>query len=213
MQVLKIDGDYLANTYIIEDNGQYLIVDTSHSINAINEVLRNKKLQILTQDTLRSTMHSSTSFSVFITHAHFDHIYYIEEWARAGVKIFMSKKAFYNMQNAKLNASFLHSSREFKIDMDSAVFVEDGENIKVGNVEFQVLKTAGHTDCSLSLLGYGMLFCGDLMFAEGYVGRTDLPTGDSAELERSLFKIDRLSKPLKVYAGHGEPFEIKLKII
>ena len=56
--------------------------------------------------------------------------------------------------------------------------------------------------------GYNVLFCGDLLFENGGVGRTDLPTGNTELLNQSLDKIFKLKKPLKVYSGHGKVFVI-----
>ena len=145
---------------------------------------------------------------VFVTHCHFDHIYYIEEWARAGAVIFCSEQAYQNMQDININASKMFTEKSFVVDRDNCVFVKEGDKINLNETQFIVLETAGHTNCSISLFRANSLFCGDLIFAGGYVGRTDLPTGSVQELDKSLEKINKLSKPLTVYSGHGSRFTI-----
>ena len=69
---------------------------------------------------------------------------------------------------------------------------------------FQILRTPGHTDGSISLFDpkEGMLISGDTVFPDGGVGRTDLPTGDMKELIDSVKMLDGL-EPRSMYPGHG----------
>ena len=79
----------------------------------------------------------------------------------------------------------------------------DGEAIPVGKGCLKVLHTPGHTPGSVSLLGDGFLLSGDTLFFEG-VGRTDLPGGNQAQLERSIReKIMTLPDDIVVLPGHG----------
>ena len=65
------------------------------------------------------------------------------------------------------------------------------------------MHTPGHTPGSVSLLGDGFLLSGDTLFFEG-VGRTDLPGGNQAQLERSIReKIMTLPDDTVVLPGHG----------
>ena len=143
---------------------------------------------------------------VFVTHCHFDHIYYIEEWAHAGAVVLGSEQAFWNMQDININASKMFSEKSFVVDRENCVFVKDCDKLNLNGAQFTILQTTGHTNCSISLWGANRLFCGDLIFAGGYVGRTDLPTGSAQELDNSLEKINKLPKPLTVYSGHGDTF-------
>jgi hydroxyacylglutathione hydrolase len=79
----------------------------------------------------------------------------------------------------------------------------DGDTIKIGKGGLKVLHTPGHTPGSVSLLGDGFLLSGDTLFFEG-VGRTDLPGGNQAQLERSIReKIMTLPDDTVVLPGHG----------
>ena len=49
----------------------------------------------------------------------------------------------------------------------------------------------------------GCLFTGDTLF-RGSIGRTDLPSGNTAEIMKSLKKLASLKGDYKVYCGHGE---------
>jgi glyoxylase-like metal-dependent hydrolase (beta-lactamase superfamily II) len=82
-------------------------------------------------------------------------------------------------------------------------FMEEGDELKIGNRSLKVLHTPGHSPGSVSLLGDGLLFSGDTLFCGG-VGRTDLPGGSWEELERSIRdKIFTLPLETLVLTGHG----------
>jgi glyoxylase-like metal-dependent hydrolase (beta-lactamase superfamily II) len=82
-------------------------------------------------------------------------------------------------------------------------FLEEGEKIKIGNVSLSVHHTPGHSPGSVCLLGDGILFSGDTLFFGG-VGRTDLPGGSWADLEKSIReRIFILPDDTLVLTGHG----------
>jgi hydroxyacylglutathione hydrolase len=78
-----------------------------------------------------------------------------------------------------------------------------GQVLRVGGFEFTVRFTPGHSPGSVSFLGAGMIFGGDVLF-NGSVGRTDLPGGDAATLMASI-QSEFLSLPdsTVVHCGHG----------
>lgn len=78
-----------------------------------------------------------------------------------------------------------------------------GQILQVGELQFEVRFTPGHSPGSVSFLGQGMIFGGDVLF-NGTVGRTDLPGGDSATLMATI-QSEFLSLPdsTVVHSGHG----------
>jgi hydroxyacylglutathione hydrolase len=78
-----------------------------------------------------------------------------------------------------------------------------GQVLRVGEFDFTVRFTPGHSPGSVSFLGHGMIFGGDVLF-NGSVGRTDLPGGDSATLLATI-QSEFLSLPdsTVVHSGHG----------
>jgi hydroxyacylglutathione hydrolase len=75
--------------------------------------------------------------------------------------------------------------------------------VRVGRFEFDVRFTPGHSPGSVSFLGEGMIFGGDVLF-NGSVGRTDLPGGDATTLMATI-QTQFLSLPdtTVVHSGHG----------
>jgi glyoxylase-like metal-dependent hydrolase (beta-lactamase superfamily II) len=81
----------------------------------------------------------------------------------------------------------------------------DGESFRVGELEARVIHTPGHSagSCSLLFPSEKVLFTGDTLFA-GSVGRTDLPGGDFAALERSIReRLFPLGDDVRFHPGHG----------
>ncbi|MCW4052205.1 MAG: MBL fold metallo-hydrolase [Candidatus Bathyarchaeota archaeon] len=82
-------------------------------------------------------------------------------------------------------------------------FLLDGEIVRFGKEELQVIHTPGHSPGSISLVGDKSVFTGDTLFA-GSIGRVDLPGGSAKDIVHSLRKkLINLSERLIVYPGHG----------
>ena len=79
----------------------------------------------------------------------------------------------------------------------------DGDVVVMGNVEFEVLHTPGHSMGGMSLYSReeGAVFTGDTLF-KGSVGRTDLPFASHEEIMRSLERLLSLPSDTLVYPGH-----------
>ena len=78
-----------------------------------------------------------------------------------------------------------------------------GETVRVGTVGFTVRHAPGHSPGSVCLVGDGVVFTGDVLFA-GSIGRTDLPGADFDTLIRSIEReLLVLPDSTMVYSGHG----------
>jgi hydroxyacylglutathione hydrolase len=123
---------------------------------------------------------------VFNTHGHFDHTG--GDWAfpSAPVRIHAADLPFLD--------------EAYPGHPAVGATLEDGE-VVLG--ELTVVHTPGHSPGSVVLLGDGVLFVGDLLFA-GSIGRTDLPGGSADEMVASLRRIANLPGDYTVYAGHGD---------
>jgi len=89
---------------------------------------------------------------------------------------------------------------------DPDVEIKEGDTIKVGDVEFKVLHTPGHTPglCCLYEEKRKVLIAGDLLF-KGSVGRWDLPGGNLEDLKKSVRRVlTELPPDTIVICGHYE---------
>jgi len=136
------------------------------------------------------------------THGHVDHIganrdikdkFHVPLLIHAGDKALLTK-------TQSLELSLLLNAQD---SPPADRILADGDMIAIGKGCLRVLHTPGHTPGGICLLGDGFLLSGDTLFFEG-VGRTDLPGGSQAQLERSIReKIMTLPDDIVVLPGHG----------
>lgn len=79
---------------------------------------------------------------------------------------------------------------------------------------FEVIYTPGHKeDCiTIYFKKENVMFTGDFIF-KGTIGRTDLDGGSLIDMLDSLRKIDKYSKDIIVYPGHGDSTILDLSLI
>ena len=90
----------------------------------------------------------------------------------------------------------------------------EGEQIRIGDLVFDVLHTPGHTEGSVCLYEEqrGLLLSGDVLFAGSY-GRTDLPGGEDAAMVTSLRRLATdLPGGVRVLPGHGPETTIEREL-
>ena len=149
---------------------------------------------------------------IILTHAHFDHAGAAAELQEeTGAQVMVHEKDAILLKNTDAQAALfgMQTSRPPKPDY----FLRGGDNIKIGDVEMEVIETPGHTPGGISLYvkDAGVVFTGDTLFW-GSIGRTDLPGGDFNTIIHSLKdKLGRLPDDTKVYPGHGDDTTIRLE--
>jgi glyoxylase-like metal-dependent hydrolase (beta-lactamase superfamily II) len=80
--------------------------------------------------------------------------------------------------------------------------VDDGERLKVGELEITFLHTPGHTPGSQCFLIGNRLVAGDTLFVQG-CGRVDLPGGDPEQMYYTLTqKLAKLPTDTVLFPGH-----------
>jgi glyoxylase-like metal-dependent hydrolase (beta-lactamase superfamily II) len=90
----------------------------------------------------------------------------------------------------------------------------EGEQIRIGDLVFDVLHTPGHTEGSVCLYEerLGLLLSGDVLFAGSY-GRTDLPGGNDEQMVASLARLARkIPAAVRVLPGHGAETTIEREL-
>ena len=122
------------------------------------------------------------------THGHFDHV--------GGDWVLREQGARIRLHEADLPYVDHYYPDHPPID----AYLEDGEEI-AGIL--RVLHVPGHSPGSIALVGEGVAFSGDLLFA-GSIGRTDLPGGSMEDMRDSLGRFLALPGNTRVYPGHGE---------
>jgi len=136
------------------------------------------------------------------THAHIDHA------AEAGIVQKHFDVDFYlHREELPLLDALPDQAKMFgiKVGVIPSVtnYVNDGEEIRLGDYRGKVLHTPGHSPGSISIYWGSDLFVGDCLFMDS-IGRTDLYKGDYNQLINSIrTKLLTLPEATKVYSGHG----------
>ena len=138
------------------------------------------------------------------THCHLDHIFgnkFVHEtW---GLDLHIHEKEKIVLANGP--ASGLRFQLPFENYEGPLIYIKEGENIKLGDDELEVLFTPGHSPGSVSFYNEagGFVIGGDVLFNRS-IGRADLPGGDYDVLVNSIqTKFFTLPDETKVYSGHG----------
>lgn len=84
-------------------------------------------------------------------------------------------------------------------------YLNEGDDIQIGNLHFQVFHTPGHSPGGICLYSKEnhILFSGDTLF-KGSIGNLSFPTAEPEKMWESLDKLAKLPKETRVYPGHGD---------
>ena len=182
-----------------------IVIDPGDDAAAIIQAIERHRLKVV---------------AIVITHTHIDHVIglrRVHEVTGAPVYVHGDDLDLDRMLDMQANWLGWKTPQTSPIDQ----LVREGDVIRWGQYEAQVIHTPGHTPGSICLYmpsnmpkesadamkpknGRGQLFAGDTLFA-GSIGRTDLWGGDFAGIIRSLKgKLLELPDETIVYPGHGE---------
>ena len=92
-----------------------------------------------------------------------------------------------------------------KFDKSLILPIDTEGTYHLGPFYFQVIFTKGHTSDSVTYYfpKEQAMFTGDFLF-KGTIGRTDLPTGNIDEMNKSLNIIKEYPNNITIYPGHGD---------
>lgn len=184
-------GDLQNNVYIISDGKEAMVVDPSCQAERIVAALDGLELS-----------------TIVITHAHYDHMNAAADLReRTGARVVCSKKSAPDVENPT-DMGTSCGAVACKVDET----VEHGSVLRVGDMQWKVIETPGHTKGSMCLFlvpqhgpnkgGIPILVSGDTLFA-GTVGRTDFAGGSMADMRASIKKLAALPDDVAVLPGHN----------
>lgn len=193
-------------TYIVDPTNCYVILDEeSKEVMCIDPAGEAKELAELITNVLKGKLKY-----IYLTHCHGDHIAGVTKLKElCGGKILIHRDDSEGLNDKSINLSEFIDIPVIELEADSRV--DDGDLLHLGNLEFKVIHTPGHTKGSSSLYceKEKCLFSGDTLFS-GTWGRTDLPTSSREDIMDSIInKLIVLPDDTYVYPGHGKVTRIK----
>jgi hydroxyacylglutathione hydrolase len=182
-------GPLQVNCYIIfdEKTKEAIVIDPGDDARDILHLVNGKSLKVK---------------YIVNTHAHFDHV-----GANKLLKEATGAELLIHEGDSALLGATTNQARMFGMTATSSPkadrFVKHGDVITAGDVSLTVLHTPGHSAGGISLVGDGVVFTGDALFA-GSVGRTDLMGGDLMTLITAIKEhLMTLPDDTIVLSGHG----------
>jgi hydroxyacylglutathione hydrolase len=198
---LLFDDKLAAASYLIgcQKTGQAIVIDPQRDIDRYTQFAAAEGLKII----------AATE-----THLHADFLSGLRELAESGVKVYASDEGGPDWKYQWLGQKSTGGSYDYQL-------LHDGNHFQVGNIDFQVVHTPGHTPEHICFLvtdkGGGAsepmgIATGDFVFV-GDLGRPDLlesaagmqGAADSSahQLYRSIGKFNALPDFLQVWPAHG----------
>jgi glyoxylase-like metal-dependent hydrolase (beta-lactamase superfamily II) len=184
-----IVGPLMSNCYIVWDEStkEGAIIDPGGDADNILNAVRELGIKIK---------------YILVTHGHFDHVGAVAPLRRELKVEFLAHEGdFFFIEDGEKSAN------RWGVDIEQPPkpdrFIEDGEKIKIGGFELEVLHTPGHSPGGVSFLCDKMVFAGDTLF-QNSIGRTDFRQGSFEDLSNSIkTRLYTLPDDTIVYTGHG----------
>ncbi|GAA5162735.1 MBL fold metallo-hydrolase [Ornithinimicrobium tianjinense] len=199
------------NCYVVAPGAgeECLVVDPGFGVvDRLQEVLREHRLR---------------PAAVLLTHGHLDHVYSVTPVCGGTTAAYIHGDDAYRLEDpvslltepVRLALEQQFGRRSTWQAPEQVVEVRDRETLELAGLTLEVAHAPGHTEGSVlfSLPGLPQgipaedldrtVLSGDVLFA-GSIGRTDLPGGDHAAMERSLRDVVLpLHDSTLVLPGHG----------
>ena len=190
MEIKCLNSKYMRgimeqNTYVLTKGKFAVIIDAGANVEDVKEMVGNRKV-----------------LGVFLTHLHFDHFWYIEEYLELFDTYVYIKDGFdVKFENIELNGSNL-IQKPIQKNISKKRIKYYAKNLRLENFEFEVFDTPGHSADAVCILCEKNLFTGDTIFSD-CIGRIDLKDSSKDDMISSLEKIKNIDFKV-AFPGHYE---------
>jgi len=196
VEVIRLPGiHHDTSISIVAGNDRSVLIDSGTAWHQVNVVERIKsKIELL-----------PNLEAILLTHRHYDTAGGAKFLADSfGIPILIHPSASNSLLS---NDQFTTWASRYDSDMPitNTIPIEDGWEMNLGGGVIKSIHTPGHSTCHTSFFipELAILFCGDLIPAPNFPGRTDLPTGNILQMLSSIEKIIKLN-PQVLVPSRGE---------
>lgn len=181
----QVSNSFDSNIIFIDAGENKILIDTGTGM--YTDVLNHE---------LEKTGSSLDSITdIVLTHSHIDHIGgVLPILSRTNPKIHLHKSEADMINSGDMRLTLSDTfGLEFP-QMKIEGILEEGKDLSLGDINFKIYSTPGHSIGSICLLieEKGILVTGDTLFPGGSFGRVDFPTGSPQQLVASLKRITEL---------------------
>ncbi|OQO71296.1 hydrolase [Enterococcus villorum] len=184
------------NCYLVSNEEALLIIDPGEDADKIKRQIEKTQQRPV---------------DILLTHTHYDHIGAVEELRQFyQIPVYVSPLEQEWLGDPILNLSGLGRHDDMaNIIVSPAEYEFEMKAYRLGDMNFRVVPTPGHSIGSVSFIFDDFVICGDALF-KGSIGRTDLYTGNLEQLLHSInTQLFVLPDEFVVYPGHGDATTIE----
>jgi len=190
-----ISGPFETNAYILgcQETREAAIVDPAPDS-------AKKILVVLEVENLNPT-------AILLTHTHWDHIVDVHKLKKHfDIPVYVHERDAENLRRPGADGLPLFGPIQA---VEADVFLKGGETVAVGNLQFDVIHTPGHSPGGVCFheKKQGVLISGDTLF-QGTIGNLSFPTSNPDAMWASLKLLSHLPPETVVYPGHGPETKI-----
>lgn len=193
------NGPFIENAFILwdETTKKAVIIDPGFEAKRIAKAAQVLALEVT---------------EIVSTHAHIDHIGAVAEMKKlVDAPFALHKDEEEAIKHLAMQARMFGLNDVEAPEVDR--WIEEGDIIKVGEIEGKIIHTPGHSPggCCLFFEEDKILIAGDTLF-QSSIGRSDLPGGSHEVLIASIKdKLLPLGDDVIVYCGHGPKTNIGIE--
>jgi len=180
-------GMFDSVSYLVGDKGKAILIDAGVKSDKVLSIAKELNLTIE---------------KIILTHGHIDHVTELDKIVElTNAKVYIHIDEEIALTDAKYNVSaYTGEATTFKCKSET---LRNGSVIQLGDLDFKIIHTPGHSAGSICIEVNNTLFSGDTLFNSGY-GRVDLPNGSFEDIYKSIVdKLFVLPSDMIVYPGHG----------
>ena len=177
-----------SNVFVCEKGGDFVVFDAGAELEDVKRALENLRPK---------GKKSGKVLGVFLTHGHYDHAFYAQQYAKAfGCKIYASEFAKEYLLDAEKN----YSEGKFAVsDFSDFEFLRGDGVVKLGEFEVEYFALGGHSKSDVCFRVDDEIFVGDVLLGRD-MGRIDLFGGSKEEMKKGIGYLN-IEETIRKYSG------------